>query len=49
MPIIIGYIAVKNIAFRRFVDGEPKVVIQNGIIINKNMLKEKYNTGDLLM
>lgn len=49
MPIIIGYIAVKNIAFRRFVDGEPKVVIQNGIIINKNMLKEKYNMGDLLM
>ena len=49
MPIIIGYIAVKNIAFRRFVDGEPKVVIQNGTIINKNMLEEKYNMGDLLM
>ena len=49
MPIIIGFIAVKNIAFRRLIDGEPKVVIQNGIIINKNMLKEKYNMGDLLM
>ncbi|MEN6316560.1 MAG: DUF421 domain-containing protein [Clostridiaceae bacterium] len=49
MPIIIGYIAVKNLAFRRFVDGEPKVIIQNGTIINKNMLKEKYNMGDLLM
>ena len=49
MPIIIGYIAVKNIKFRRLVDGEPKVVIQNGVIINKNMLKEKYNIGDLLM
>jgi uncharacterized membrane protein YcaP (DUF421 family) len=49
MPIIIGYIAVKNIAFRRLIDGEPKVVIQNGNIINKNMLKEKYNMGDLLM
>lgn len=49
MPIIIGFIAVKNIAFRRLIDGEPKVLIQNGIIINKNMLKEKYNMGDLLM
>lgn len=49
MPIIIGYIAVKNLAFRRFVDGEPKVIIQNGTIINKNMLREKYNIGDLLM
>lgn len=49
MPIIVGCIAVKNIAFRRFIDGEPKVVIQNGTIINKNMLKEKYNMGDLLM
>jgi len=29
------------------VDGQPKVVIQNGIIINENMLHEKYNMGDL--
>lgn len=49
MPVLVGYIAVKNIAFRRIVDGEPKVIIQNGKIINKNMLKEKYNMGDLLM
>lgn len=49
MPIIIGYIAMKSIKFRVLVDGEPKVIIQNGVIINKNMLKEKYNMGDLLM
>lgn len=49
MPIIVGYIAMKSIRFRVLVDGEPKVVIQNGVIINKNMLKEKYNMGDLLM
>ena len=49
MPIIVGYIAMKSIRFRLLVDGEPKVVIQNGVIINKNMLKEKYNIGDLLM
>ena len=49
MPIIVGLIAMKSIGFRILVDGEPKVVIQNGIIINKTMLKEKYNIGDLLM
>ncbi len=49
MPIIVGYIAMKSIRFRVLVDGEPKVVIQSGVIINKNMLKEKYNMGDLLM
>lgn len=49
MPIIVGYIAMKSIKFSILVDGEPKVVIQNGVIINKNILKEKYNIGDLLM
>ena len=49
MPIIIGYISIKSIKFRLIVEGEPKVIIQNGIIINKNMLKEKYNIGDLMM
>ena len=49
MPIVVGFIAMKSIKFRILVDGEPKVVIQNGVIINKNMLREKYNMGDLLM
>ena len=49
MPITVGYIAMKSIRFRVLVDGEPKITIQNGVIINRNMLKEKYNMGDLLM
>lgn len=49
LPIVVGYIAMKSIHFRILVDGKPKVVIQNGVIINKNLLKEKYNMGDLLM
>lgn len=49
MPVTVGYIAMKSIKFRKLVDGEPKVIIQNGVIINKNMLREKYNMGDLLM
>jgi Predicted membrane protein len=49
MPIIVGCIAMKSVRFRAIVDGEPIIVIQNGVIINKNMLREKYNMGDLLM
>ena len=49
MPIAVGYIAMKSIRFRVLVDGEPKIIIQNGVIINRNMLKEKYNMWDLLM
>ena len=40
MPVVVGYIAMKSIRFRILVDGEPKVIIQNGVIINKNMLRE---------
>ena len=49
MPIIVGYIALKSIAFRRLIDGAPRIVIQNGRIINRNMAKDRYNMGDLLM
>ncbi len=49
LPIIIGIIALKSIKFRTFIDGAPKIVIQNGVILNRNMKKEKYNIGDLLM
>ncbi len=49
MPLIVGYINIKSIRFRTLVDGKPKIVIQNGTIINKNMSTEKYNMGDLLM
>ena len=49
MPVAVGYIAIKSIKFRVLVDGEPRVIIQNGVILNKNMLREKYNMGDLLM
>jgi len=49
MPVVVGFLAMKSTRFRVLVDGEPKIVIQHGVILNKNMLKEKYNMGDLLM
>ena len=48
-PILIGYIALKSLSFRKVVTSEPVIVIQNGNIIEKNMAKARYNIGDLLM
>ncbi len=49
LPIIVGYISLKNLDFRKIVDSEPLIIIQNGTIIDKNMSKIRYHIGDLLM
>lgn len=49
LPIIIGTLALNNLKFRTLIDGVPKILIQNGVILNENLKKEKYNIGDLLM
>jgi len=40
--------SLKNEKFRRFFDGEPTVIIKNGKINFKAMVKERYNLEDLL-
>lgn len=47
--IWVGYISLRNLTFRKIVDSEPLVIIQNGKILNKNMSKTRYHMGDLLM
>ena len=49
LPIIVGYISLKNLIFRKIVDSEPLIIIRNGAIIDKNMAKTRYHIGDLLM
>lgn len=49
LPIWVGYISLRNLTFRKIVDSEPLVIIQNGKILNKNMSKPRYHMGDLLM
>lgn len=49
LPILIGYISLKNLTFRRIVDSEPLIIIQNGKILDKNMTKTRYHMGDLLL
>lgn len=48
-PILVGYISLKNLFFRKIVDSEPLIIIQNGTINDKNMAKSRYHIGDLLM
>ena len=49
MSIIVSYLNLKSIVLRKLTDGEPKIVIKNGIIDDKNLKKSGYNIGDLLM
>lgn len=49
MPIIIGIINLKSLTFRRITDGDTLIVIENGVVNDKNMKKAKYNIEDLLM
>lgn len=45
--IFIAYLTLKNINVRRFFNGVPTVLIDNGKIIEKNLLKEAIDVNDL--
>ena len=49
LVFITGYISVKNVTFRKLVEGEPVILIQNGKIFESNMKKMRYNQDDLMM
>jgi len=49
LAILVGYISLKNLFFRKIVDSEPLIFIQNGTINDENMAKSRYHIGDLLM
>ena len=49
MSMIVSYLNLKSIVLRKLTDGEPKIVIKNGIIDDKKLEKSGYNIGDLLM
>lgn len=47
--IVTGNISLKSVMFRKLVEGEPLVVIQNGKIFENNLKKVRYNVDELLM
>lgn len=46
--IISSYLSLKSDKFRKFVDGTPTVLIENGNIIEKNLNKARINSDELL-
>lgn len=49
LNILVAFLALKNAKFRRIVQDEPLVLIQNGRIIENMLRKARFNLDDLLM
>lgn len=49
LQIILAFLTLKKPKFRNFIDGDPSVIIENGKINFKEMVKQKYNLDDLLV
>jgi uncharacterized membrane protein YcaP (DUF421 family) len=47
--ISLAFISLKNQKFRRFIDGEPVIIINKGKIDERAMRKLRYNFDDLLV
>lgn len=46
--VLISFASLKSNAFRKFISGEPSVVIYKGHINEKELNKQRFNIGDLL-
>ena len=48
LQITFSKISLKSNLFRKIVDGNPSIIIKNGIISFKEMIKQRYTLDDLL-
>ena len=49
LAIAIDYISTKNFLVRKIINYEPVIVIENGIIIDKNLKKLRITVNELMM
>lgn len=49
IQIILAYLTLKLPKLRNFLDGKPSIIIRNGKVNYKEMMKQKYNLDDLLI
>lgn len=49
LQVILALITMNAPKIRNFLDGNPSVIIKNGILNYKEMVKQKYNLDDLLV
>lgn len=47
-PIAFSFLSIHSMTARRLLDGTPKILIQDGKIIEKNLRKSKFTVNDLL-
>lgn len=48
IQIGVSYFSLKSKKFRDVMEGEPAILIRDGIIVEKEMRKQRYNLDDLL-
>lgn len=46
--VLTSYICLKSRYLRKIIDGGPSIIIANGIILEKEMRRQRYNMNDLL-
>ncbi|MDD3151085.1 MAG: DUF421 domain-containing protein [Candidatus Gastranaerophilales bacterium] len=47
-PLFLSFLTLKSIRIRKFLDGNPTILVQNGKIIENNLKKTKLTVNDLL-
>ena len=46
--VVTSYMSIKNARLRRFFMGEPSIVVYNGVICEKELMRQRFNLSDLL-
>lgn len=49
LQVTVAHLIMKYEKFRHLIDGEPVILVQNGLINQSTMKKERYNIDDLMM
>lgn len=49
LEIFLAYISIKSRTFRRLFDGKPSLIICNGKVNYKEMVRQRYSMDDLLL
>lgn len=49
LELILGFLSVKSRVFNKLFGGKPTLIINNGKIIYKNLINQRYSIDDLLL
>jgi len=49
LQITLAFLTLRKPKFRLFLDGRPSIIVKNGKVNYKEMIKQKYNLDDLLI